>query len=318
MVKQNEGSERLKKRQKLYNILSIIIFIAVFAGATFAIGPKLILTVKEPEKFNAFIHDNLFSGVLIFLGIQILQVFFALIPGEPIELFSGYAFGWFWGTVLCLAGCLIASACVFLLTRKFGKKFTYIVFAEDKLNNLKFMQSEEKVELMMFLLFFIPGTPKDLLTYFAGLTKIDMKKFLPISTVARIPSVLTSALAGSSLMQKNYVTSAIVFGITAVISGVGILIYRLISKRRAEKIGRSATDSDEGQLSETDAAFDFDTVAMTDTADAAADTDITNTADKTDATSAADENDASGAATNTDANTDAAEGDEDRQISRSE
>ena len=93
MVKQNEGSERLKKRQKLYNILSIIIFIAVFAVATFAIGPKLISTVKEPEKFNAFIHDNLFSGVMIFLGIQILQVFFALVPGEPIEFFSGYAFG---------------------------------------------------------------------------------------------------------------------------------------------------------------------------------------------------------------------------------
>lgn len=316
MVKQNEGSERLKKRQKLYNILSIIIFIAVFAGATFAIGPKLISTVKEPEKFNAFIHDNLFSGVLIFLGIQILQVFFALIPGEPIELFSGYAFGWFWGTVLCLTGCLIASACVFLLTRKFGKKFTYIVFAEDKLNSLKFMQSEEKVELMMFLLFFIPGTPKDLLTYFAGLTKIDMKKFLPISTVARIPSVLTSALAGSSLMQKNYVTSAIVFGITAVISGVGILLYRSISKRRAEKIGRSAADSDEEQLPETDAAAnaDSDTVALTDTANAAADTDITSTADKTDPTSAADENGTTGAA----ASTDPAEGDEDRQLSKSE
>lgn len=119
-------------------------------------------------------------------------------------------------------------------------------------------------------------------------------------------------------MQKNYVTSAIVFGITAVISGVGILIYRLISKRRAEKIGRSAVDSDKGPLYETDAvtnaASDFDTVALTDTAVAAADTDISNTADKTDSTGAANENGTAGA----DANTDAAEDDEDRQISKSE
>ena len=119
-------------------------------------------------------------------------------------------------------------------------------------------------------------------------------------------------------MQKNYVTSAIVFGLTAVISGVGILIYRSISKRRAEKIGRSATDSGEGPLYETDAASDFNTVALTDTAGAAADTDITSTADKTDSTGAADKNGTAGADANTDSNTDAAEGDEDRQISRSE
>ncbi len=226
----------LKKKQLIYNIISVIVLVAVFAFSTIVIGPKLIDTVKEPEKFKAFIDDNLAVGIIVFLAIQIFQVFFALIPGEPIELFAGYAFGGIFGTALCLAGVLLASACVFLLTRKFGKKFTYIIFAEDKLAKLKFLQSEKKLELTVFILFFIPGTPKDLLTYVAGLTKIEIKRFLAISTVARIPSVISSCLAGHSLMEENYIQSAIIFGVTAAISLIGIIVYKKIQASKENKL----------------------------------------------------------------------------------
>lgn len=232
MPKEQTASTR---GRTLYNIISVAVLTAVFVFVTLAVGPRLLATVREPEKFSAFIHENLPVGVAAFVGIQILQVFFALIPGEPIELFAGYAFGWLWGTLLCLVGCLIGSVLVFLLTRRFGSRFTCIAFAEDKLNSLKFMQNEKKLGLMTFLLFFIPGTPKDLLTYFVGLTKLSLKKFLLISGIARIPSVLTSALTGSSLMQQNYLASVLIFGITALVSLAGLALYKKISGIRSAR-----------------------------------------------------------------------------------
>ena len=224
-----------EKKRLIYNIISIVVFVLIFAFASIFIGPKLIETVKEPDKFRDFINENMFLGILAFLLIQVFQVFFALVPGEPIEIFAGYAFGSVFGLILCTVGVTIATAAIFWLTRRFGKKFTYILVAEDKIQNLKFMQNEKKVNLMFFILYFIPGTPKDLITYIAGLTKVGFWKFILISSIARIPSIITSTLAGATLQEENYILSAIIFGVTGIISIIGILIYNKISKSKGEK-----------------------------------------------------------------------------------
>ena len=82
----------------------------------------------------------------------------------------------------------------------------------------------------MFVLYFLPGTPKDILTYFAGLTDINPITFLLICTLGRIPSVLTSTLAGSSLVESNYKTSILIFVITGIAALIGYLIYYRYSK----------------------------------------------------------------------------------------
>ena len=224
-----------ENKRKIYNIISIIVFMSVFAFACLVVGPKLLESLNEPDKFRDFIKDNLILGILAFLLIQIFQVFFALIPGEPVEIFAGYAFGAIPGLILCTVGVLIATVAIFALTRRFGKKFTYILVAEDKLNSLKFMQNEERVEILFFLLYFIPGTPKDLITYFAGLTKVGFKRFLVISSVARIPSVITSTIAGNSIQSENYLLTAVIFGATAIISLGGIITYHYILKKKNRK-----------------------------------------------------------------------------------
>ncbi|MBR5451423.1 MAG: TVP38/TMEM64 family protein [Clostridia bacterium] len=224
-----------EKKRLIYNVISAVAFVCVFAFAMIFVGPKLLQTVKEPDLFRDFINDNIVLGIFAFLLIQIFQVFFALIPGEPIEIFAGYAFGSVFGLVLCMIGVTLGAAAIFWLTRRFGKKFTYILVAEDKIQNLKFMQNEKKVELLFFLLYFIPGTPKDLITYLAGLTKINFWKFILISSFARIPSILTSTLAGSTLQNENYVLSCVIFAVTGVISVIGIIIYNKISKSKNNK-----------------------------------------------------------------------------------
>ena len=240
-----DGNE---KKRLIYNIVSAVILIGIFAFCTFAIGPKLIDMVKAPDRFREYVSDHLFTGSLIFVAIQMFQVFFALIPGEPIEIAAGAIFGWWYGLLLCMAGGFAATVCIFLLTRKFGRKFTYIVFAEDKLRGLRFMQNEKRVELVFALLFFIPGTPKDILTYIGGLTNVNAKRFLLIATFFKIPSIVTSTIAGEKLMERDFITSVAVFAGTAVVSLIGLIIYRAFTKHKQATADTDSEDTGQNQV----------------------------------------------------------------------
>lgn len=172
---------------------------------------------------------------LVFLSLQFLQVFIALIPGELLESVAGFAFAPLWGTILCYVGIALASTVVFLLTRRFGVKLVEVFISREKINQLRFLNTEKKRNLLMFLLFFIPGTPKDLLTYFVGLTDIRLGEFLLISLFARFPSVISSTFGGHLLGEGNYVGAVILYAITAAVSLLGMIGYHMLAKNKKSK-----------------------------------------------------------------------------------
>ena len=163
------------------------------------------------------------------------------------EIGAGYAFGFWKGTLLCLIAIAIGSALVFLLVRKFGTMLVEVFFSREKIQSLRFLHQSRKRDILIFLILFIPGTPKDLLSYFAGLTDIPLGRWLLIATVARIPSVVTSTVGGDALGVQNYVFAIIALGATAAISAAGLLIYRRICRKHdreeAERHGGKDTDS---------------------------------------------------------------------------
>jgi uncharacterized membrane protein YdjX (TVP38/TMEM64 family) len=164
----------------------------------------------------------------------IFQVVIALVPGEPLEIVAGYAFGAVLGTLLSMIGIFLGSMLVFLLVRKFGIKLVEVFFTYEKIKSLQFLQNRKKVAALVFLMFFLPGTPKDLLTYFVGLTDIKTKHFLLIATVARIPSLVTSTIGGSLLGVERYTFAIIVFVVTLIISVIGWFIYSRLTKEETE------------------------------------------------------------------------------------
>ena len=223
--------KRLFSGRNIYLMVSISIFIALMVLGTLTLGPKLTASAKDPEQFREFLGSGGIKSYLIFLGVQFAQVILAFIPGEFIEIGAGYAFGGVIGTVLCLIGSALATLLIFGLTRLLGKKFTNIMIDSKDLKRLKFLKNEKKVTLLFAILYFIPGTPKDLITYFAGVTNIKFSHFMLISTFCRIPSVVTSTYAGSALGEEKYLSSIIIFAIAAVLGIMGYFIYRFISKR---------------------------------------------------------------------------------------
>ena len=184
------------------------------------------------EGLRDYIRSFGAAGWLVFLVLQILQVFIALIPGELLESAAGFVFGPIVGTLLCYAGIVIASSLVFALTRKFGIKLVEVFVSREKINKLRFLNTEKKRDLLIFLAFFIPGTPKDLLTYFVGLTKIKFHTFLAISLVARIPSVVTSTFGGHLLGEGDYISAIIVYAATAIVSILGMVGYNIWMKHK--------------------------------------------------------------------------------------
>ena len=191
---------------------------------------------EDPAAFQAWVDAYGVCGKLIFVFMVVLQVLVALIPGEPIELAAGYAFGFWEGTVLTLAGFLIGSLIVFLLVRRYGVRLVAVFFAEKKIREFSFLRNPKKTRTIAFLLMLIPGTPKDFLSYFAGLTQLTLKQWLWIVAIGRLPSLITSTATGAAAGEKNYWLSAVMLGITAVITAAGIIYYRYITKQQQKDV----------------------------------------------------------------------------------
>ena len=216
------------KQKRIIVFSGLAVFIALSAVVGIYIGRPMIKFIDDHEKFRLWIDSNGILGKLGFVGMVVLQVIVALIPGEPLELAAGYAFGALEGTILCLVGTLIGSILVFSFVRKFGMKVVTIYFDDNKIKKLKFLHKSKYRNFWVFIIFFIPGTPKDLLAYFVGLTDMRLSTWIVITTVARLPSIVTSTVAANAIIMQNYLFAFIVFGATLIISLIGMIVYKLI------------------------------------------------------------------------------------------
>ncbi len=104
-------------------------------------------------------------------------------------------------------------------------------FRMIKIEKISFIQDSKKLNLLTFILLLISGTPKDIMTYFIGITPMELGTWLLITGTARIPSVVTSTFGGDALGLGNYSLAIWAFAITIAISLICILIYKKISKR---------------------------------------------------------------------------------------
>lgn len=223
----------MNKKEKVINIIKIsIICLLIITAITLIIIylPNIYKLIDKDNQDNLInkIRSKGIKGWFIFLLIQILQVVISFIPGEPIEVIGGVIYGAFGGLLTCMLGCLIGSMIVYFLSLKIGKSFIKLFVKEKDFNEVKFLKNEKRVEELVFVFYFIPGTPKDIITYLAPYTKIKPLKFFIISTFARIPSIITSTWAGSSISKNNWGLTIGVFLGTFLIALLGLLIRQKI------------------------------------------------------------------------------------------
>ena len=226
-----------KTKVKLFKFIMLAIVIAIIIGAIVYLWP-LFENISKPEGQIAFkqkIEDLGFLGMLMLFGLQFAQIFLVIIPGEPIEVLAGMCYGTFGGTLFITVSACIITAIIFFAVRTLGRKFVYSFCKKEsvkKIEKSKLFQNPKKIEWIMLVLFLIPGTPKDLLVYIAGLLPIKPLRFILISTFARFPSVISSTFAGNSIMQGNWQFSLIIYAITFALIGIVVFIVNKLDKSK--------------------------------------------------------------------------------------
>lgn len=210
------------------SIKRIVAFTAVFIAAMIAvtvIAFPYMNRLSEPEiqqEFKAWVMSLGIWGWLVVLGIQVLQIIIAFIPGEPVEIIAGVLYGGWGGLAVCLIGCILASSGIFLLTKRFGIPLIEKLFKSKRMDEYSFLNDSRKLETVVFILFLIPGTPKDMLTYIVGTSPMKLPQFLLISTFARLPSIISSTFIGATMRQGEWEFSILIFTVTAIIGIAGI------------------------------------------------------------------------------------------------
>lgn len=227
------------KNKKRLSIIIIAAFVLVMVLSFVLVGIPMLRATETTEglqlwadKFKAWVDELGIPGQLAFVAIMLVQTIVAFIPGEPLEIVAGYVFGAFYGTFLCMLGEFLGSVCVFVAVKKWGMKLVEVFFSREKINSLKFLKNEKRLEKFVFFVFLTPGTPKDLLCYFVGLTPMRLSTWLIISSVARFPSVVTSTVGGKALGEQDLRLAVIVFAATLLASVVGYALYTIIVKKR--------------------------------------------------------------------------------------
>lgn len=212
--KTGSGTNKILQIIKFGVLLLIIIGIPVYL---WFFHRDLITDFNSAEELKNLILQNRETSVLVYLLLQIIQIVICFIPGEFVQLAGGYLFAPFTAFLLIILGVIAGSAVCFGLSRVLGQGFIRIFVPSDKIDYYADKLNSKRAYLLCFLLFLIPGIPKDLLNYIAGITDMKFVKFLAISTVARIPGIIGTLAIGHFLEGNMFIEAIIVFLIASII-----------------------------------------------------------------------------------------------------
>ena len=169
-----------------------------------------LFTEGGPERMVERLQEAGPAGVFVLLGMQFLQIVVAIIPGEVVQLAAGLMYGPWLGALIILVGCVCSSALIYTLVHKLGAPFVQNMVSTEHLDKFRTFEN-------------IPGMPKDVFTYLVPLTDMELKRFVILSNVARIPGVLASTYTAHGLAEGDIVGPIVVVVIVAIIAAVGII-----------------------------------------------------------------------------------------------
>jgi uncharacterized membrane protein YdjX (TVP38/TMEM64 family) len=182
------------------------------------------------QKLTEWVRASGPVAPLVFIAIQVFQIIVFIVPGEVVQITGGYLFGIWPATLYSVTGIAIGSAAAFFLARALGIPFVNALFSAQKVEGARKLLSTRGSKLVFFLLFVIPGIPKDVLCYVAGLSPLRFPFFIAASMAGRLPGIVGSALIGNSAAQKRWVLAAIIMGAAVILFAVGFLFRDRIEK----------------------------------------------------------------------------------------
>lgn len=234
--------------QRLWPLLALMIVASLFLiywywdPLTGAVA-RLYDLLTERERFKNYVNSFGATAPLVFMAIQVLQVILAPIPGELTGVIGGAVFGALKGCLYSSLALTLGSLINFGIGRFMGKRWVRRFIPPHRLDRFDHMIRHQGV-LVVFIMFLIPGFPKDYLCLFLGVSTIPLRVFIIMAAVGRIPGTLMLSLQGALVFERNYLIFCLVVLINLALVYYGYR-YRERLYRWIEKINHATTAIDE-------------------------------------------------------------------------
>ena len=219
---------RKKDKKDIRWVRNTVAFAKLFVLGIILIGIPLILILFYRDTllstdFWSQLPDRLarhsLISFLVLIVLQAIQIIICILPGQPIQLASSYMYGVIGGYCISIIGAIIGCLITYRLAHFLGVDAMHIIFWEEKVQNYMKKLNSGKALTIVFLIYLVPGIPKDLMSYIAGISNIGLKPFLLVSTLGRSPGILGSLLIGYFWARKNYIGIGIVAVIMLLLFG---------------------------------------------------------------------------------------------------
>lgn len=225
---------------KSHIVLMLILIFLIFIAYLYY--HKYFLLFKNPVKLKKIIMSYGEYSVLVFFVLQVIQVVAFFIPGEIIQIAGGYIYGTVWGSILSLLGITTGSLIVYSVSNFFGKPLINKIISDKDLKFFERILNIGKINFIVFLLYLIPGIPKDVLAYICGISSITFKNFILYSTLGRIPGIVISAYFGSKIGVGNHSTLIIIAVVSILLFIIGVfkgekIIAGIVKKGSSQEEG---------------------------------------------------------------------------------
>lgn len=240
------AQKKLRLIKRVVAVIACILVAAAFVFCYLKYGKQLYYLLRDAEHIREFLSR--FNGFdrFVFVALRTLQTVVKLFPAAPLEIGSGVLYGTWGGLLLCFIGTELGTVIIIALTKLFGRRLVNLFIPIEKVDSLKFLQDKKMVYRTLFVIYLLPGAPKDTVTYAAALTDIDMKKFFILTSLARIPAILSSTWCGDKIMGENFELAIIIFGASLALTLVCSLVYKKVVGNKAEN------KTDENNAAESD------------------------------------------------------------------
>jgi uncharacterized membrane protein YdjX (TVP38/TMEM64 family) len=216
------------KGKILLSIIKVLFLVLIVAGIPlylYFFKQDWLMQFKDYNDVVVYLTDNKIAAIPIYIALQSMQIIISIIPGQIFQLAAGYVYTFFPATLMSIAGAFIGTTVSFYLARFLGSDFVHLFFGEEKTAEYVEKFNSKKAYVIAFLLYLIPGFPKDIVSYAGGISEMKYKPFIVISVVGRLPGMMGSILIGSMWHKQDY-TGMIILGVLAVVAFIWCIINR--------------------------------------------------------------------------------------------
>jgi|GEM_PF-194771 len=230
------------KRRSFFAYLAFPLFIALIVAGVLVFREDIWRLFKDREAVRLWITGRGAWGPLAYVGLQVVQVVVFVIPGEVVQVAGGYVFGFGLGSLYTFVGIAIGSIANFYAGRILGRPFVESLFARERIEEIEGATGSGKGAAGFFLLFLIPGIPKDALCYVAGFSSLGLWAFLGVSMAGRLPGILGSSFMGSAAYAGAWRAAIAVLAAASVLFALGLAFRAQIHGAVARVLGGRAAD----------------------------------------------------------------------------